>query len=265
MTALHKIGTLWIGERLSFLEHLCLKSFVDAGHEVTLFSYAPVDYVPDGVRVDDARAIFDDDEFIIHKERGSPALHADLFRVKLVRNTDLTWVDCDAYCLKPFVKTSDYLFGFDGPRYVANGVLGAPRTSEALRLLDAFLSTKGAALPWWTAEESDAHLSEFGHFDFADMTWGSTGPAALTWFLNLTGEIDHALPKDVLYPIPSLHKQMVFRRPFMTEKHITENTISVHFYGTLMRQLLARREVHKGSFIAHLARRHDVPLPGKDD
>lgn len=32
----YRIGALWIGGALSFLEQLCLKSFVDAGHDVRL-------------------------------------------------------------------------------------------------------------------------------------------------------------------------------------------------------------------------------------
>lgn len=43
-----EIGTLWIGGSLSWLEQLCLKSFVDAGQPITLFAYAPIPNVPAG-------------------------------------------------------------------------------------------------------------------------------------------------------------------------------------------------------------------------
>ena len=46
---LAEIGTLWVGKELSWLEQLCLASFVDHGHRVKLFTYDKVQNVPDGV------------------------------------------------------------------------------------------------------------------------------------------------------------------------------------------------------------------------
>ena len=44
--ALKGIGTLWIGGPLSFLEQMCLLSFVAQGHKVTLFHYGEIAHVP---------------------------------------------------------------------------------------------------------------------------------------------------------------------------------------------------------------------------
>lgn len=49
MADLPKIASLWIGGDLSWLEQLCLKSFADAGHQITLYSYAPISNLPEGV------------------------------------------------------------------------------------------------------------------------------------------------------------------------------------------------------------------------
>lgn len=38
MPSLPTIATLWIGSELSWLEQLCLRSFVDAGHETGIDS-----------------------------------------------------------------------------------------------------------------------------------------------------------------------------------------------------------------------------------
>ena len=43
------VASLWIGGRLSFLEQVCLKSFVDHGHRTILYTYGAVAGVPDGV------------------------------------------------------------------------------------------------------------------------------------------------------------------------------------------------------------------------
>ena len=53
----YQIGALWMEGRLSFLEQLCLKSFVDAGHHVVLYHYGPLFGVPDGIELKDANAV----------------------------------------------------------------------------------------------------------------------------------------------------------------------------------------------------------------
>ena len=53
--ALPEIASLWIGKRLSFLELLCFKSFVDQGHKLTLYTYEPLENPPDFCEIADAR------------------------------------------------------------------------------------------------------------------------------------------------------------------------------------------------------------------
>ena len=53
----YQVAALWIGGKLSFLEELCLKSFVDAGHHTILFTYEGTENVPDGVEVRDGAEI----------------------------------------------------------------------------------------------------------------------------------------------------------------------------------------------------------------
>ena len=49
MTPEYRVAALWIGGPLSFLEQLCLISFVHAGQHITLYTYEPVPNVPPGV------------------------------------------------------------------------------------------------------------------------------------------------------------------------------------------------------------------------
>ncbi|MBC7143113.1 MAG: hypothetical protein H5U18_13315, partial [Rhodobacteraceae bacterium] len=49
MARAREVGTLWTGGRLSWLEQLCFKSFVDHGQKITLFSYEDVPNLPGGV------------------------------------------------------------------------------------------------------------------------------------------------------------------------------------------------------------------------
>ncbi|MEM8802720.1 MAG: hypothetical protein AAGF55_09310, partial [Pseudomonadota bacterium] len=98
-----QIAMLWMRGSLSFLEQLCAQSFLDAGHHVVLYSYEPIGCVPDGVEMRDAAEVLPQREEIVHGRSGSPAPHADLFRYRLLSQTDdLIWADTDAYCRKPF-------------------------------------------------------------------------------------------------------------------------------------------------------------------
>lgn len=99
----YKIGALWIEGRLSFLEQLCLKSFVDAGHHTILYHYGPLQGVPDGIELRDANDILNMENFLTHGRTGSPALHSDIFRYKMLEKEDrMIWADTDAYCVKAF-------------------------------------------------------------------------------------------------------------------------------------------------------------------
>ncbi|MCB1400852.1 MAG: hypothetical protein KDJ82_13910, partial [Rhodobacteraceae bacterium] len=80
----HKIAMLWIGGSLSFLERLCVQSFLDAGHEVRLYSYDPVGNVPEGTVLADARDVLAGPPFLRHARTNSVTLHSDLFRLHLL-------------------------------------------------------------------------------------------------------------------------------------------------------------------------------------
>ena len=57
MTNEHTIQSLWVGERLSRIEVLSIRSFLAQGHPYHLYTYADLENVPDGVTVKDANAI----------------------------------------------------------------------------------------------------------------------------------------------------------------------------------------------------------------
>ena len=51
------IQSLWIGTKLSNLEKLSIKSFIDNGHTYHLYTYAEVKNIPEGVIVKDGNEI----------------------------------------------------------------------------------------------------------------------------------------------------------------------------------------------------------------
>jgi hypothetical protein len=96
MARTREVGTLWIGGPLSWMEQLCLKSFVDKGQKITLFSYEDIPNVPAGVIRRDGRDILDTEDFIKYEKKDSFALFADYFRIHMIhQNPGLIWVDTD--------------------------------------------------------------------------------------------------------------------------------------------------------------------------
>lgn len=93
------IQSLWIGDRLSNIEILCIRSFLHHGHNFILYTYTDVENVPKGVLIRDASKIMLFDSKFKTKQ-GSYAPFADLFRLKMLYQNGGWWVDMDVVCLK---------------------------------------------------------------------------------------------------------------------------------------------------------------------
>ena len=97
------------------------------------------------------------------------------------------------------------------------------------------------------------------------MKWGSTGPQALSHFARETGEIERGVPQHVLYPIPQPRKTMVFRRARHAMSFIKEDTMSVHFYASGIRERLDTTWFSAKTYLGQLCLEHGLditPPPG---
>jgi len=268
MSKLAKIGTLWVGGKLSWLEGLCLQSFVDHGHDVTLFQYENVENVPAGVRVENAADILPTDNIIRHAKTGSPAYHADIFRLHMLQQTDMVWADTDAFCHQPWISEADQHFhGWisDDTPQVNNGVLGLPKKSKTLAAMLDFTSDEYPIPPWFK-EKKQAELrklkAEGNGVHVSLLPWGVWGPNALTWFLTQTGEIEHSFDKHVIYPLP-FHKAGLSlnpRRVNAVENMIKKDTFSVHFWGRRFRNVAAKYNgrPEPGCYVSKMLKKHSV-------
>ncbi len=271
----YQIAALWIGGELSFLEQLCLKSFLDAGHQVKLYTYHGITNAPEGCEMADANQILPQDNFLRHARTNSPALHSDLFRYHLLAANDrMIWADTDAYCVKPFTTDSGHFFGWESPRHINGGVLGLPSDSEALGLLLDFTRDEFAIPPWFSDTERadlEARKSAGTPLHAGEMPWGVWGPHAITHFLHVTGEDKFALPPVALYPIPYRERQVMLYPGYDLSAYLTDETVSIHFYGRRMRARI--NAVQAGvpkprSLIGQLLKKHGIdplaaPIPQK--
>ncbi|AZQ67755.1 glycosyltransferase family 2 protein [Silicimonas algicola] len=241
------IAMLWMRGSLSFVEQLCVRSFLDAGHHVILYGYEEIGRVPDGVERRDAALILPETGFLVHERTGSPALHSDLFRYRLLaRGTGEIWADTDAYCLRPFRAHDGHLYGWESEHHVNGGVLGLPPDSATLAALLDFTSDEFAIPPWekpWRRRELEAAKASGQPVHAGEQTWGVWGPHAITHFLKETGEIAHALPQAALYPYTFAERRKLLTAGVDHARKITDETQSIHLYGRRIRKRIAERDL----------------------
>lgn len=276
MAELPQIASLWIGGQLSWLEQLCLKSFADAGHHITLYSYAPIPNLPKGVHPGDAEDIFPSEPMLRHARTGSPAIHADMWRLHLLQKTDKIWVDADMYCRQPFAYDSPFVFGWEKPGLVCNAVLGLPRDSKTLTRLLEFFQDEYAIAPWlkpWQQDELREAKEAGTPVHMTEQDWGFTGPASVTYFLEKTGEIEHAQPEEAFYPISFRNRNhmILSRKNSDVAEALTDKTCGVHFWARRMKPRLEEAESNtprRGSYMDSLLAKHEIdpaaaPIPPK--
>jgi Glycosyltransferase sugar-binding region containing DXD motif len=228
---LPKMQSLWVGNRLSTLERLSISSFIAHGHPYDLYTYDPVEGVPDGVVLKDANKL-------VPRERIADFAHlanfSDLFRYTLLWNEGGYWTDTDAVCIKPFDFPDSYVFSSEarqretGNPQVNSGTICVPPQdpimayalkkyegkdtrragwvyfgpqlmAEIVKTFDLWKFVKShktfCPIPWW-----DTHL----------MTKTSFGFSEATYAIHLWGYMwsQHKLDRDVPYPPNCLYEQL---------------------------------------------------------
>ncbi|WP_295044602.1 hypothetical protein [uncultured Paracoccus sp.] len=251
------LASLWIGKALGEMERASLVSLARLGHPVTVYSYAPVANVPPGIATRDAAQIMPADRILVYrdKRKPSPALHSNLFRYALIEQTDAAWVDLDVIGLRPLPR-SDYLMGFETDTSVNNAVLRLPKASPTLRQLRVFCpQTRGVAPHITGARRLKYWLRTLGRgYPIEQWAWGSTGPKALTLYLNAHDELRHALPRAAFYPV-GVHDHEQILQPGRWRLADFDQSCCLHLWGSRIRKTLADSyggQVPRGSLYAEI-------------
>jgi hypothetical protein len=241
------LASFWVGNRLSPLEQASAISFLAQGHRLFLYVMDDVQGIPPGVIVKDARDILPTNHVIRHAKTGSPALHSDLFRYALMGKTNQTWVDLDIIARSPLIFPTDYIFGYESANEVNGAVLRLPDQSPALYELLQYKSTSHGYPPYMKLSRKIKYfLKSLGAgLPIEKWPWGSIGPRALTFHLNKTNEIRHALPISTFYPIPFEHAELFLIPGKITDDNFGNETYAVHFWGNAIRKLIHQKYHNK--------------------
>lgn len=271
-----EVGTLWIGGPLSWMEQLCLKSFVDKGQKITLFGYDNIPNLPEGVIFRDGREIIDTDDFIKYEQKNSYALFADWFRLHMIHKCPgMIWVDTDVYCHRPMDYDSDYVFGYElpGEHRVNNAVLGLPAQSEMLAQMLDFTSDRYAIAPFLPRKRQEQMRKQAAKgkpVHVSQQPWGVWGPMMVTHYVHTLGLEAQVQPLNAFYPITFRDRFKFMRRADLAAGLITEETTALHLWASNKRQL---GNIHnglppKGSYLEQLVQEHGInpalaPIKGR--
>jgi hypothetical protein len=235
-----RFQSFWLGNVLPPCPILCMKSFIDHGHEYDLYSYSSPS-VPEGVRLLDANEILPSSEIFLYRHgtgRGSAAGFANMFRYRLLMLRGGWWVDTDVVCLSSKVPEDEVFLERESEDLICNAVLKFPKDHAFVKAL---------------YEKS----REAGK----EVTWGQTGPQLITALAKQMGLWDQAEMQKYAYPI---HYEDAFLPVTALGRSATyEKTRSapfLHLWNEIFRLngSLALHNPPDGSFLADLYRKHGV-------
>lgn len=227
--------SFWHGDKLSPMARACLSSFVDQGHQVTLYSYRRFDGIPGGVEERDAENILPFTAVAHFLQVGRFALASDLIRYELLAREAGIWVDTDCCCIRP-LRDEDYIFGREAEGDLGTGVLKLPADSEVLESLRGI--REGFIPPWlrksrqlrWRIRRLIGRPKPL-----SEMDWATTGPTALTYYARKFGVEGLAKPPAAFYPVPWSRLGPLLDEDVSLEQLITPETVVLHLYNEALR------------------------------
>lgn len=255
------LQSFWHGRPLGWVERACLRSMVAQGHAVHLYSFDPVENLPEGVVNMDAEevtprtSLFQFDGVLGLANIGSFAPFSDWFRYNLIRQTDGLWIDTDAYLLSPLIFLRRHVYAWESKRVVGAGILGLPRDSEILGTLIAYMTPPIEFSPWVPEQVRKAALEKLdgAPLHVGALRYASWGPPALSWAVRHHRKAWMALPGSSFYPVHfSAFDDFILPEEELLARFGPE-VRSVHLFGSILNQKFKGRPP-EGSFLDRIWR-----------
>lgn len=268
----HTAQFLWIGPRLSIIERLALKSFLDLGWQVKLYHYEPILNVPEGVELSDAnrivpKALIFDDNFVDVPGQ-SYATFADLFRLELLSREGGWWFDADMIA----VSRPPSIGEIPDPYFASTWEM----SYKTCAINCAMFSQPGDS--FIDSLRTQAHdIIAAGSYSFAD-----TGPFLLQRKLREEGMDQNIAPWWEFCPFPwrqigmscygsnrdwlinrvrlAKHLMWQISRDDFKAAYVRRGTRAVHLHNEIWRRSGLSKEgpFHPRSFVGQSLRRHNV-------
>lgn len=237
------VRSLWIGDTLSVVETLCIRSFQAQGHPFVLYVYRAVDNLPDGVTLEDANTVVPEAD-IFQVPGGSYAAFSDWFRWEVLYRVGGWWVDTDVVCLRPFDFPDEIVFAWEFDTSMGTAALKFPREHACCRRM------RERCLRPEQPRES------FG--------WGEmAGPMAFRRAAEAEGLLPRARPFYTFFPVNWQNAMSVINGDLARPE--TDALLSASHALHLWNEVIRRNGVdkrsrfyHPDSMFARLLRRHGL-------
>lgn len=256
------LNSLWVGERLSYLERLSIQSARAHGHVFRVFSYDPsaLQGVPDGVEVLDAAEVMPREKMISYAEcDNGVALGANFWRYNLLAKGLGYWCDLDFVLVKPFDFDQPYVLGWEYEGWINNAVMYAPPDSAFVQ--DLFeLSRPNVRPPWFgPARTLKFYLRKLreGHLGLEDMPWGTYSAGMVTYIVKKRMLQPYVSQPDVFYPVRWSEARMIYDDVEVVNAKIKPETRAVHMWHSRLGELKASPPP-PGSWIGAQCERYGV-------
>ena len=206
------IQSVWIGESLSTMEQLVIRSFLDHGHPFHLYTYGPLANVPAGTTVKPGTEILAADEVFVYQRgpgKGSPSAFSNFFRYKMLLEKGGWWADLDAVCMRGLEFEDEHVTCAErepnGTTHVACGLVKAPAGSRV------------AEYCWDVCRRADKRK----------LRWGQVGPKLFARAVEEVGESVRVLEPDAFYPVDYWQTPQL-----VTATEIPRNCHSIHLWNS---------------------------------
>jgi hypothetical protein len=237
------VRTLWQGGHIGAYQLLCLRSFVDRGHRVEVFSFDPALDLPDWIERKNAADIVPAERILryLPEERRS-AIHANLFRYALLHRLGGWWVDPDVLLLRTELPAENLFFS--GPTEFN------------------VVSTAAIKFPSGHPVLTDA-LVRATAFEEAIADWGKVGAPVLSECLAASGVLGSLQSIKSVSPISWFDVQSLFdpaQADILAKRLEGGCFLDLHQDVWLRAGIPTYLGPPRGSLLDRLFARHDVEL-----
>jgi hypothetical protein len=253
------IQSLWIGDRLSRIEILSIRSFLAHGHPYHLYAYSTLEGVPNGVTVMDANAIVP--EKFIFRTAGSLSIFSDWFRQELLFARGGYWADMDIVCLKPLDFAEPIVLGKVDCSRVSNALTRFPAGHQVTRQLADVSREPNTPMPY--DSERDRRKKMIRKYLLGNrrnnVEWGeASGPSGFTRMVKHHGLWRLAKPYYYFHPVHFSFWACNFDNTFEEGMDFFRSSYCVHLWNEKIRRAGRSKEgpFNPGSLVQRMMERY---------
>jgi hypothetical protein len=234
------VQSFWHGS-ISPIERLCLKSFLDHGHEPHVYSFEQLRGLPSGVISKDAASILPRSEYFTYKSgpgSGSPSAFANRFRYALLVAKGGWWIDMDVLCLSTKLPSGPLWFAREDNKNYNVAILRSDAGHPLFITCDKATNDSGQSI-----------------------AWGVTGPRLFTKYVNSLGYQEFAAPASAAYAVRWQDACHFFEPArYFSIAEATRSSAFIHLWQEILRRSGRKKSLipADGSFLRSVVYRHPV-------